>query len=77
MPNCNDFSWLEAIGTKISAEATEKQHFLEKLGATISSWSYDMEGHAQKCVERYCELANNTTQQLHKVATPYLDDHEF
>ena len=21
------------------------------------AWSYDMEGHAKKCVERYCELA--------------------
>ena len=31
----------------------------------ISSWSYDMEGHAKKCVERYCELANKTTQQLY------------
>ena len=30
---------------------------------TISSWSYDMEGHAKKCVERYCELASKTTQQ--------------
>ena len=28
---------------------------------TISSWSYDMEGHAKKCVERYCELANKNT----------------
>ena len=27
------------------------------------SWSYDMEGRAKKCVERYCELANKTTQQ--------------
>ena len=35
----------------------------------ISSWSYDMEGHAKKSVERYCELANKNTQQLHKVAT--------
>ena len=32
----------------------------------VSSWSYDMEGHAKKCVERYCELANQTTQQLQK-----------
>ena len=24
---------------------------------TISSWSYDMEGRAKKCVEGYCELA--------------------
>ena len=44
---------------------------------TISSWSYDMEGHAKKRVERYCELANKTTQQLYKVATPCMDDHQF
>ena len=39
--------------------------------------SYDMEGHAKKCVERYCELANKTTQQLYKVSTPCIDDHHF
>ena len=44
---------------------------------TISSWSYDMEGHAKKCVERYCEHANQTTQQIFKVATPRMDDHQF
>ena len=43
----------------------------------ISSWSYDMAGHAKKCVERYCELANKTTQQLYKVSTPCIDDHHF
>ena len=32
-----------------------------------------MEGHAKKCVERYCE----TTQQLYKVSTPCIDDHQF
>ena len=37
----------------------------------------DMEGHAKKCVERCCELANETTQQLYKVATPCMDDHQF
>ena len=36
-----------------------------------------MEGHAKKCVQRYCELANKTTQQLHKVSTPCIDDHHF
>ena len=36
-----------------------------------------MEGHAKKCVERYCELAHKTTQQLYKVATPCMDDHPF
>ena len=39
--------------------------------------SYDMEGHAKKCVERYCELANKTTRQLYKVSTPCIDDHHF
>ena len=36
-----------------------------------------MEGHAEKCVERYCVLANWTTQQLYKVSTPCIDDHHF
>ena len=36
-----------------------------------------MEGHAKKCVGRYCELANKTTQQLYKVSTPCIDDHHF
>ena len=53
----------------------EKVPFPQNL--RISSWSYDMAGHAKKCVERYCELANKTTQQLHKVSTPCIDDHHF
>ena len=36
-----------------------------------------MEGHAKKRVERYCELSNKTTQQLHKVSTPCIDDHHI
>ena len=36
-----------------------------KLDAeSILSWSYDMEGHANKCVERYCEFAKNTSEQI-------------
>ena len=53
----------------------EKLPFPQHL--RISSWSYDMAGHAKKCVERYCELANKTTQQLYKVSTPCIDDHHF
>ena len=34
-----------------------------------------MEGHAKKCGERFCELANKMTQQLYKVSTPCIDDH--
>ena len=36
-----------------------------------------MESHAKKCVERCCELANKTTQQLYKVAAPCMDYHQF
>ena len=36
-----------------------------------------MEGHAKKYVERYCELANKTTEQFFNVATPCMDDHQF
>ena len=66
---------------RISAEAMEKLPGTKAMGKphteTISSWSYEMEGHAKKCVERYCELSNKTTQQFSKVATPCIDDHQF
>ena len=62
--------------SKISAGAREKLPHSEKRGTNISSWSNDMEGHAKKGVERYCELANKTTQQLFEVATPCIDDHQ-
>ena len=61
--------------SRISAGRVEKLPFSQNL--RISSWSYDMAGHAKKCVERYCELANKTTQQLYKVSTPCIDDHHF
>ena len=61
----------------ISEGATEKLPYSEKLGANMSSWSNDMGSHAKKCVERYCELADRTTQQLYKAATPCLDDHQL
>ena len=61
--------------SRISAVGSEKLPFPQHI--RISSWSYDMAGHAMKCVERYCELANKTTQQLYKVSTPCIDDHHF
>ena len=61
--------------SRISAGGTGKLPYSEKF--RITSWSHDMEGHANKCVERYCELANKTTQQLYKVSTPCIDDHHF
>ena len=61
--------------SRISACGTEQLPYSENF--RISSWSYDMEGHAKKCVERYCELAHMSTQHHHKVSTPCIDDHPF
>ena len=61
--------------SRISAGGVEKLPFPQNI--RISSWSYDMAGHAKKCVERYCELANKTTKQLYIVSTPCIDDHHF
>ena len=49
----------------ISVGATEKLPFPQNL--RISSWSYDMEGHAKKCVEQYCELANKNDSTLQSI----------
>ena len=59
----------------ISAGATEKQLGWENPYANIVAWSYDMEGQAKKCVKRYCELANKKSEQLYRVSTPCLGDH--
>ena len=56
-------------------EQTEKLPGWDKPRAKTSAWSYDVEGHARKCVERYLELANKKTEQLYKVSHPCLDDH--
>ena len=68
-------SYRTMFESRISAGEVEKLPFPQNL--RISSWSYDMAGHAKKCVERYCKLANKTTQQLYKVSTPCIDDHHF
>ena len=61
--------------SRISQGAIEKLPCSENL--SISPWSYEMEGHAKKCVELFCELANKTTLQLYKESTPCIDDHHF
>ena len=43
--------------SRIAAGPSDKLPGWDKPHAKTVVWSYDMEGHAQKCVERYCELA--------------------
>ena len=58
--------------SRISAGEADKLPFPQKY-----SYFFMVFCHAKKCVERYCELANKTTQQLYKVSTPCIDDHHF
>ena len=60
--------------SRFCAGATEKLPSSGRPDANISTWSYDMEGHAKKCVER---LASKTTRHLYKVSTPCLDDRQL
>ena len=62
---------------RIPGGAIEKLPGREKPHSKTVAWSYDMEGHARKCVERYCELANNKVEPLYKVSSLCLDDHHF
>ena len=61
--------------SRFSAVGVEKLPFPQNL--RISSWSSDMESHAKKCVERCCELAQKTTQQLYRISTPCIDDYHL
>ena len=60
-----------------SLQEQEKNYLVRgNLTHTSLHGAYDMERHAKKCVERYCELANKTLHQLYKVTTPCLDHHQ-
>ena len=63
------FSKLISINTDVKTEETNVKD--------VTARSYDMEGHAQKCVERCCKMAHKTVHQLH-TRFPYLvlDDHQ-
>ena len=49
----------------------------QKLAKDTKAWSYDMEGHALQCVERYCELAGKELGKLKQYDTPCIDDHQL
>ena len=67
----------DGFESRVSAGATEKLPGWDKSRAKTSALSCHMEGHARKCMERYCELANKKTEQLYKVFSPCLDDHQI
>ena len=59
--------YTKMLESRISVGATEKLAEWEKPHAKTVAWSYYMERHARKCVERYCELANKKVEQQFQV----------
>ena len=60
----------------ISAGTVKQLFGWERSHGDIIVRSYDLEGHAKKCVERYRELANKNIEQSYRVSTPCMDDHQ-
>ena len=63
--------------SRFSAGATENLSRWEQPHEKTVAWSYDVEGHARKCVERRCELASKKVMQLYKDSSLCVDDHHF
>ena len=62
--------------SRISAGETEKLPCSENL--CISSWSYDMAGHAKEvCGTEVLSWQTRRPSKLYKVSTPCIDDHHF
>ena len=60
----------EAVGTNTDAKIVDTNP------KDITAWNCDMASNTQKCVERYCEQAQKTIDQLRKVSTLCSDDHQ-
>ena len=64
-PNENTIErYTKMFESRISARTIDKLPGWQNTHAQTVAWSYDMEGHARKCVERYLKLANKKAEQL-------------
>ena len=62
------------ITTEVTSEEQNKSTFSSQH---ITEWSYDSEGHNERCAQRYCELAGKSVSALKLAETPCMDDHQF
>ena len=67
----------ELFNKLVSSSTSTTKNFNKKTKHNVTSLSHDMQGPAQKCVDRYSTLAHKTRNQSHRVSTPCLDDHFF
>ena len=79
VPFGNDYVSLTIPPTLQPDLRKTRQHikFQNRNKENREAWSYDMEGHARMCVERFCELAQQSVDQLHRVSTVCVDDNQI
>ena len=59
--------------TSNAEKLTEQKYNTQK----VSTWSSDMKGHAEQCMERYCDLTKKPVSQLEQSGIPCIDDHQM
>ena len=62
---------------KKNSEAAGDHGYPQECLVHTKAWNYDMIGHAEQCVQRWCELAKKETKDLPIVGTPCIDDHDL
>ena len=55
----------------------EKQNPNTCIFQPITAWTYDMGGHDEKCVEKYCDLWEKSVSALKPSELSRMDDHRF
>ena len=64
--------------SRISVGATDKFPDSGRGNEQVMARSYDVEGHAPKCVERELRVGKQKNiERLYEDSTPCLDDHQF
>ena len=60
----------------ISTGTTEKVPGCKYHSKTVACL-FDMEGHGEKCVDFFCQVPNKRTEQLYKVSSPCVHNHQI
>ena len=70
---------LDATDTSIAGgdSSLSRESYPAANIATTRAWNYDMIGHAEQCVIRWCELAHKELKDIPTVGTPCIDDHNL
>ena len=67
-------TWSDVFAQIATTDTEAKFKINDLENSELVSWSYDMKGEAETCVERCCELAHTCVDQFSKVSLSCMDD---